>query len=78
MALPSPARADPACVLPTAFLPYRTVCVLARSKARLLPGDEDVGKEAARYIRFASAAYGMLMLKVRGRARDSCVGNIQR
>lgn len=33
-------------------------------KANLLPGDESVGKEAARYIRFASAAYGMLMLKV--------------
>lgn len=33
-------------------------------KANLLPGDEAVGKEAARYIRFASAAYGMLMLKV--------------
>eukprot|EP00903_Cladosiphon_okamuranus_P010309 g9756.t1 len=31
--------------------------------ANLLPGDETVGKEAARYIRFASAAYGMLMLK---------------
>lgn len=29
-----------------------------------MPGDEAVGKEAARYIRFASAAYGMLMLKV--------------
>lgn len=33
-------------------------------KANLLPEDEAVGKEAARYIRFASAAYGMLMLKV--------------
>eukprot|EP00752_Nemacystus_decipiens_P010109 g9010.t1 len=35
----------------------------AGMKANLLPGDEAVGKEAARYIRFASAAYGMLMLK---------------
>lgn len=33
-----------------------------------MPGDEAVGKEAARYIRFASAAYGMFMLKVRRRA----------
>ncbi|CAM9635858.1 unnamed protein product [Pylaiella littoralis] len=32
-------------------------------KANLLSGDEAVGREAARYVRFASAAYGMLMLK---------------
>lgn len=35
-------------------------------QAKLLPGDEEVGREAARYIRFASAAYGVFMLKVRG------------
>lgn len=33
--------------------------------ANLKPGDDVVGKEAARYVRFSSAAYGMLMLKVR-------------
>lgn len=48
---------------------YNTVysCMFScfeRMKASLLAGDEAVGKEAARYIRFASAAYGMLMLKV--------------
>lgn len=42
--------------------------LLSRAKANLLPGDEVVGREAARYVRFASAAYGMLMLKVRGKA----------
>ncbi|CAN0130781.1 unnamed protein product, partial [Ectocarpus sp. 4 AP-2014] len=35
----------------------------AGSKANLLPSDEAVGKEAARYMRFASAAYGIFMLK---------------
>lgn len=46
---------------------YRLVSVAVccdRMKANLLPGDDAVGKEASRYIRFASAAYGMLMLKV--------------
>lgn len=33
-------------------------------KSKLLPEDEAIGMDAARYIRFASAAYGMLMLKV--------------
>ncbi|CAN0509303.1 unnamed protein product [Ectocarpus sp. 12 AP-2014] len=35
----------------------------AGSKTTLLPSDEAVGKEAARYMRFASAAYGIFMLK---------------
>ncbi|CAM9236624.1 unnamed protein product, partial [Scytosiphon promiscuus] len=35
----------------------------AGMKANLKPGDDGVGKEAARYVRFSSAAYGMLMLK---------------
>lgn len=44
-------------------------------EANLLPGDEAVGKEAARYIRFASAAYGMLMLKVLVRITAFCCFN---
>lgn len=45
-----------------------------RLKAGLLPGDEEVGREAARYMRFASAAYGMLMLKVKVDPADAVAG----
>ena len=40
--------------------------------------DEVVGREAARYVRFSSAAYGMLMLKVRDRrnGRDKSDGRL--
>lgn len=49
--------------LPVYRLPS-LLLLLTRWKANLLASDEAVGKEAARYMRFASAAYGILMLKV--------------
>lgn len=38
-----------------------------------MASDDEVGREAARYIRFASAAYGLVMLKVKRRLHGHLV-----